>query len=73
MPLIMVFRLLGLLLAAYGLLDLVLAFAPAGVAALVPGQLKLAEGFQAAANLLGVGAAVYLLSEVAARRPSKSY
>lgn len=73
MPLNMVLRLLGLVLAAVGVLCAVLGFLPENIAAMVPAQLKLTQGFAQSVGVFAAGAAVYLLSEIAAKRVSKTY
>ncbi|HQP21155.1 MULTISPECIES: hypothetical protein [Phenylobacterium] len=67
------FRLLGLILSALGALQVVISFVPAAYASLVPAPLMLVEGFAQAVGLLGLGATIYLLAEIAAKRPARSY
>ena len=73
MPLNMLFRLLGLILVVLGLVNVVLGFLPAAMATQIPPQLMLVEGFAQSVSLLGLGAMIYLLAEIAAKRPAKSY
>ena len=67
------FRLLGLILAALGALQVAISFVPAAYAGLVPAPLLLVEGFAQSVGLLGLGATLYLLAEIAAKRPARSY
>ena len=73
MPLNMLFRLLGLILLVLGLVNVAMGFLPAGLSAKIPHQLMLVEGFAQSVSLLGLGAMIYLLAEIAAKRPAKSY
>ena len=73
MPLNMVLRLLGLILAAVGIIGAVIGFLPESVTAYIPVQLRLTEGFAQAVGVFASGAAVYLLAEIAAKRPAKTY
>ncbi|MBP7648795.1 MAG: hypothetical protein KA085_13815 [Phenylobacterium sp.] len=73
MPLNMLFRLLGLILVVLGLINVAIGFLPASVLASIPKQLMLVEGFAQSVSLLGLGAMIYLLAEIAAKRPAKSY
>lgn len=67
------FRLLGLILAAIGALDVVVSLIPAGLSGLIPPQIVLVEGFAQSVGLLGLGATIYLLAEIAAKRPARAY
>ena len=69
----MLFRLLGLILVVVGLINVAMSFLPAAMAAKIPHQLMLVEGFAQSVSLLGLGAMIYLLAEIAAKRPAKSY
>lgn len=73
MPLNMLFRLLGLILVVLGLVNVAMGFLPATMSAKIPHQLMLVEGFAQSVSLLGLGAMIYLLAEIAAKRPAKSY
>ncbi|MDO8378262.1 hypothetical protein [Phenylobacterium sp.] len=73
MPLNMLFRLLGLILVVLGLINVAIGFVPAAMTAKIPPQLLLVEGFAQSVSLLGLGAMIYLLAEIAAKRPAKSY
>jgi len=73
MPLVMLFQLLGIVLALVGLADIGVAFMPAALAAKVPAKLILAQGVGPSVSLLGMGAMIYLLAVIAAKRPAKSY
>lgn len=73
MPLNMVLRLLGLVLALVGIVCAVLGFLPESIAGMIPVQLKLTEGFAQSAAVFAAGASVYLLAEIAAKRPAKTY
>lgn len=73
MPLNMLFRLLGLIMVVLGLLNVALGFLPATMTAKIPVQLVLTQGFAQSVSLLGLGAMIYLLAEIAAKRPAKSY
>lgn len=73
MPLVMLFQLLGIVLALVGLADVGVAFLPAAMVAKVPAKLILAQGVGPSVSLLGTGAMIYLLAVIAAKRPAKSY
>jgi hypothetical protein len=73
MPLVMLFQLLGIVLALVGLADIGVAFMPAAMVAKVPAKLILAQGVGPSVSLLGMGAMIYLLAVIAAKRPAKSY
>ncbi|MCI3131711.1 hypothetical protein [Phenylobacterium aquaticum] len=73
MPLVMLFQLLGIVLALVGLADVGVAFLPAAMVAKVPAKLILAQGVGPSVSLLGMGAMIYLLAVIAAKRPAKSY
>lgn len=72
-PLNIVFRVIGLILAVVGLIDVLAATLPAAWMAWLPAALKVAPDLQSAVSLLGTGSAVYLLSEIAGKRAPKSY
>ena len=67
------FRLLGLILAALGLVNVIVSLLPASILGLIPAQIVLVEGFAQSVGLLGMGATIYLLAEIAAKRPARSY
>ena len=73
MPLVMLFQLLGVILALVGLADVAVAFLPAAMVAKIPAKLVMVQGFGPSVSLLGTGAMIYLLSVIAAKRPAKSY
>lgn len=73
MPLLGLFKLVGLVLTLLGLVFVVVGFAPAALASMVPAKFVLVEGFAQSVSLLGLGAMVYLLAEIAGKRPAKSY
>lgn len=73
MPLIVLFRIAGLVLVVVGLLNMVMGLLPANIGAMVPHQLMLVEGFAQSVSLFGLGAMIYLLGEIAAKRAPKSY
>lgn len=74
-PLNMVFRVIGVIMTLVGLIDVLLLVLPASVTSMLSilNPLKVAPDLNSALVLLGMGSAVYLLSEIAGRRPSKSY
>ncbi|WP_304171938.1 hypothetical protein [Phenylobacterium aquaticum] len=73
MPLVMLFQLLGVILALMGLADVAVAFLPAAMVAKIPAKLVMVQGFAQSVSLLGMGAMIYLLAVIAAKRPAKTY
>ena len=81
MPLNMLFRLLGLILVVLGLLNVAIGFLPASVLASIPKQLMLLEALGGRVTEIHITdvrdgtfyAMIYLLAEIAAKRPAKSY
>lgn len=73
MPLVMLFQLLGVILALMGLADVAVALLPAAMVTKIPAKLVMVQGFAQSVSLLGMGAMIYLLAVIAAKRPAKTY